>query len=81
MERQNLTLSLPRSLLKKAKMLAVKREKSLNQLIREVLEEEVIENRRYKQAKEKHLELLVSGFDLGTKGRFSISREEAHARR
>lgn len=56
-------------------MLAVKREKSLSRLIRDVLEEEVIENRRYKRAREEHLDILASGFDLGTKGKFSISRD------
>ena len=35
MERQNVTLSLPKALLKKAKTLAVKKDKSLSDLLRE----------------------------------------------
>ncbi len=81
MERQNVTLSLPKSLLKKAKIVAVKKEKSLSQLLVEVLEEEVMEDMGYKKAKERQMNLLKAGFDLGTKGRITIAREELHARR
>ena len=38
MERQNVTLSLPKSLLKKAKAIAAEEDKSLSELIREFLE-------------------------------------------
>ena len=36
MERQNVTLSLPKSLLKKAKVTATSHDKSLSQLLREM---------------------------------------------
>ncbi len=49
MDRQNVTLSLPKALLKKAK--------------------------------ERQFKLLKSGFDLGTEGHITISKEELHARR
>lgn len=81
MERQNVTLSLPKALLKKAKIIAAKREKSLSELLRESLEEKVREETGYQRAKEKHTELLMTGFDLGTKGHFTISREDLHERR
>jgi len=81
MERQNVTLSLPKSLLKKAKIIAVKKEKSLSQLLVEALEEKVKEDIGYKKAKERQIKLLKAGFDLGTKGHITISREEIHARR
>jgi hypothetical protein len=81
MDRQNVTLSLPRSLLKKAKIVAIKKEKSLSQLLVEALEEKVREDIDYKKAREKQFKLLNAGFDLGTKGRMTISREELHARR
>ena len=81
MEKRNITISLPRSLLKKAKMLTVKREESLSQLIRESLEEKVNKETDYKKARRKHLNLLKTAFNLGTKGEFGFSREEVHERR
>ncbi|MDY6954316.1 MAG: DUF6364 family protein [Thermodesulfobacteriota bacterium] len=80
MERQNVTLSLPKSLLKKAKVMAASHDKSLSQLLREALEEKVMEESGYKQAKERQLALLKKGLELGTKGRISTRREELHGR-
>ncbi|MGD1152372.1 MAG: ribbon-helix-helix protein, CopG family [Syntrophales bacterium] len=81
MERQNVTLSLPKPLLRKAKALATKAEKSLSELLREALEEKVNEESGYKKAKRNQLNLLKVGLDLGTEGYIKISREELHARR
>ena len=79
-ERQNVTLSLPKSLLKKAKALAVSKDKSLSLLLRESLEDKISEATGYKKARERQLNLLQQGFDLGTNGQITISREELHAR-
>lgn len=81
MERQNVTLSLPKSLLKKAKVIAASKEKSLSELLRDALEEKVREDTGYKKARERQIRLLKTGLDLGTKGHIAISREELHARR
>ena len=81
MERQNVTLSLPKPLLRKAKALATKAEKSLSELLREALEEKVNEESGYKKAKRRQMNLLKAGLDLGTEGYIKISREELHARR
>lgn len=81
MERQNVTLSLPKPLLRKAKALATKAEKSLSELLREALEEKVNEESGYKKAKRSQLNLLKAGLDLGTEGYIKISREELHVRR
>jgi len=80
MERQNVTLSPPKSLLKKAKTLAAKKDKSLSVLLKESLEEKIGEATGYNKARERQLGMLQHGFDLGTKGRILISREELHAR-
>jgi predicted transcriptional regulator len=80
MERQNVTLSLPKSLLKKAKALAASREKSLSVLLRESLEEKVGSASGFNKARERQVKLLKRGFDLGTKGRLTVSREELHVR-
>jgi metal-responsive CopG/Arc/MetJ family transcriptional regulator len=81
MERQNVTLSLPKPLLRKARAVATKAEKSLSELLREALEEKVNEESGYKKAKRSQLNLLKVGLDLGTEGYIKISREELHARR
>lgn len=81
MERQNVTLSLPKDLLKKAKTLAVMKDKSLSDLLRETLEEKVRQETGYQKAKERQVALMKKGFDLGTKGKIAISREELHERR
>ena len=81
MDRQNVTLSLPKSLLKKAKMVAASREKSLSELLRESLEDKVREATGYKKAKARQLKLLKKGFNLETKGQITATREELHVRR
>jgi metal-responsive CopG/Arc/MetJ family transcriptional regulator len=80
MERQNITLSLPKALLKKAKALAASKEKSLSVLLKESLEEKIGEATGYKKAQERQTGVLKRGLDLGTKGHITISREELHAR-
>ena len=81
MERQNVTLSLSKSLLKKAKVIAAGREKSLSELLRESLEEKVREANGYKKARQRQLKLLKEGLDLGTKGDIATIRDEVHERR
>jgi len=81
MERQNVTLSLPKLLLKKAKVIAAGREKSLSELLRESLEEKVREANGYKKARQRQLKLLKEGLDLGTKGDIATTRDEIHERR
>lgn len=81
MERQNITLSLPKALLKKAKTLAVMEDRSLSDLLRETLEEKVRRETGYQRAKDRQIALMQKGFNLGTKGKISVSREELHERR
>jgi hypothetical protein len=80
MERQNITLSLPKSLLRKAKVIAASNEKSLSEFLKESLEEKVREANGYKKARLRQKKLLKQGFDLGTQGHIAITREEIHDR-
>jgi hypothetical protein len=80
MERQNVTLSLPKPLLRKAKAVATKAEKSLSALLREALEEKVNEESGYKKAKRSQLNLLKVGLDLGTEGHTMLPASLAHDR-
>lgn len=81
MERQNITLSMPKDVLRKAKVLAAQNNKSLSQLVRESLEETLRKSSGYKRAKDRQLKLLREGLDLGTRGNIKITREELHERR
>jgi len=81
MEKQNITLSLPKTLLKKAKMLAVEEETSFNELVRRCLEQRIGVAADYEKARKRQLKALEGGFDLGTNGRVSVAREEVHGRR
>ena len=81
MEKQNVTLSLPRPLLKQAKIIAASQDKSLSQLMRESLEEKVREEADYKKARTRQIRLLKKGLDLGTGGQVKTSRDELHAGR
>ena len=80
MENQNVTLSIPRKLLKQAKIIAASQDKSLSQLMRESLEDKVREQADYQKARIRHVRLLKKGLDLGTGGQVKISRDELHAR-
>lgn len=81
MERQNVTLSLPKALLKRAKVMAARQEKSLSKFLKESLEEKIRGSTGYKQAMERQVRLMRKGFDLGIKDRIGISREGIHERR
>ncbi|MBA4416403.1 MAG: CopG family transcriptional regulator [Syntrophus sp. (in: bacteria)] len=81
MERQNVTLSLPKALLKKAKTLAIMKDRSLSDLLRETLEEKVKEGAGYQRAKKMQIACMEKDFDLGTKGKTSIDRDELYERR
>ncbi|MGB5618455.1 MAG: hypothetical protein WBM78_16545 [Desulfobacterales bacterium] len=81
MEKQNVTLSIPKTLLRQAKIMAMSQNKSLSQFLKESLEEKVREKADYKKAQKRQLRLLKNGLDLGTKGQIRSSRDDLHARR
>lgn len=81
MEKQNVTLSIPKTLLQQAKIMAMSQNKSLSQFLKESLEEKVREKADYKKAQKRQLRLLKNGLDLGTKGQIRSSRDDLHARR
>lgn len=80
MEKQNVTLSLPKETLRKARLLAVERNTSLSSLLVEAIEEIVAKSDAYELAREQHLAILKEGYNLGTYGNITSSREELHER-
>jgi hypothetical protein len=80
MERQNITLSLPKDLLQKVKIIAVKKNTSLSGLLSDYLEKITNQEEAYQIAQTRHRRLLKRGFDLGLKGEIPWGREELHER-
>jgi hypothetical protein len=77
--KQNITLSLEKELLKKAKLMAAKKETSVTKLLTEQLTKMVSEDDQYDLSKKRALAILKKGFHLG--GHIIAKREELHERR
>ena len=80
MEKTNVTLSLPKDLLRKAKFLAVKRNMSVSRLMTEALQDMVRKESEYEHARRRQLAWMETGFSMGTKGQSTWTREELHER-
>jgi hypothetical protein len=80
MDRQNITLSLPKDVLQKAKILAIQHNTSLSAYLTQVLEERVAADEAYQAARHSHIRRLEQGVDLGTQGVINWSRGELHVR-
>ena len=80
METQNVTVALPRALLRKLKVVAAKRETSISALLTASLEEIVRQGDEYDSAMRRALGRARRGYDLGTGGHLRIQRSELHER-
>lgn len=80
METQKITLSLPKDILLRAKLLAVQRQISVSGLLTQALTQFVEQEEAYAHAQRRHLQLLDRGFDLGTGGALKTARDELHER-
>ncbi len=81
MDTRNITLTLPRTLLRKVKLLAVEKDTSVSGLLKRTLEDLVREQDAYMRAREDALELMRHPSDLGTRGRITWTRDSLHERR
>jgi predicted transcriptional regulator len=80
MERQNVTLALPKDLLRRAKIMAVEENSSLSRLLTTALADMVDRRERYRDARHTHLTILAEGYDMGLNGKISWSRDDLHER-
>ena len=80
METQNITLSIPKEILQKVKLLAVQRRTSVSGLLTQTLERLATQEDAYVTAQQRHLQLLEQGADLGTHGQILTRREDLHER-
>ena len=79
-DNQNITLSLPRTLLKRVKRVAADRDTSVSALMAEALDRLADEDRRYSAARKRAVAALRSAGSLGTRGRRTWSRDDLHDR-
>jgi hypothetical protein len=77
---RNITLAIPKDILKKAKLLAVEKNTSLSALLAHTLEELIAQEEGFLEARRSSLELLEKGFDLGTNDQVRWTREDLHER-
>jgi len=77
-EKQNVTISLSRQVLKKAKILAARRETSISGLLARQIEFLVGDEEEYERAKQQAIAVMDRGFHLG--GIIRTRREELHER-
>jgi hypothetical protein len=79
-ERQNVTLAIPKDLLRRARLLAVESNSSLSGLLVRALEDSVVRATRYADAHHAHEIILEEGLELGLNERIRWSRDELHRR-
>jgi hypothetical protein len=79
-DNQNITLSLPRALLKRLKRVAADPDTSVSALMAEALDRLADEDRRYTAARRRALAALKTARSLGTEGRRTWSRDDLHDR-
>lgn len=77
-QKQNVTVSVSRETLRKARILAARRSTSISNLLAEQIEALTGEDEAYEKAKRSALSLMRTGFHLG--GRITTSRDELHER-
>jgi hypothetical protein len=77
-DKQNLTVSLDRRTIQKARILAARHSTSISGLVARQIEMLVGEEEAYERAKRQALALMEQGFHLG--GKIRVSRDEWHER-
>jgi len=75
---QNLTLQLPKEIIRRARVLAAQKGTSVSRLLARTLEDLVADEEAYDAARRRALDRMKVGFHLG--GKVRVSREELHAR-
>ncbi len=77
---RNITPALPEKTLRELEIIAAKRGTSVSALLRDKLEVLVLEESDYERARREFAKTVDKGFQLGTHGEISGSRDELHER-
>ena len=78
MDKQNVTLALPKDLLRQARLVAVEENSSLSRMLADALRDIVGKHNRYRDARHIHLAILDQGFDMGLSGEIDWSRDDLY---
>jgi len=76
--KQNITLAIEKEIIKKGKIIAARKDKSVSKMISDLLEEMVYQEDRYEAAMRSALAILKKGFNLG--GGVTWKREDLYER-
>ena len=76
--KQNITLNIDKTLIKKSKIIAAQRETSVSKMLSDELEKLIQSTEQYELSKRKALANLKKGFHFG--GKITVSRESLHER-
>jgi len=77
---RNVTLSIPDDLLRRLKIIAAKQDKSVSGMLTEALRQIADEADGYAEARRQMLKDLQKGYNLGTHGKISWTRDDLHER-
>jgi hypothetical protein len=80
MEKQNITLSIRKDILRKIKIMAAEQNSSISAILTNQLEEIISRAEGTQSAKTEHLRLLQQETNLGTRGLIEWSRDDLHER-
>lgn len=78
--KQNVTLALPADTIRRLKVLAAERGSSISRMLTEQLDELLDRESGYERARRRSLATLERGYDLGTGGKITWTRDELHER-
>jgi len=77
---RNVTLALPEDLVRRLKILAARQDTSISALLTATLSGLADREEGYAEARDAMIRDMVRGYDLGTRGRVSWTRDSLHER-
>jgi hypothetical protein len=80
MEKQNITLALPKDVLKRVKVMAAEEGTSISAIMEELLQNRLGLHEGYEKARQRQSVVLTKGLDMGTRGKAVWRREQLHER-
>lgn len=80
MASRNVTLALPEELLRRLKILAARQDTSISALLTATLSDLADQEEGYAEARDAMIGDMERGYDLGTRGRISWTRDSLHER-
>ncbi len=80
-EKQNVTITIPKDILRKAKHIAIDRQTSLSRLLAKTLEDIVEREDTYSKAKVRQIAAMKKGYTMGLNGKITWKRDDLHGRR